>query len=163
MLERFKSLKESRRLEAKLAAGGFPHSVWETYSAFANTLGGVILLGVEELPDKTLRPVRLDDPCTIAREFERGLNDKAICSVNILEPDDIWVVLSGGGAYVAIFVPRAPSRLRPVYIGRDPKTGSYRRVGDGDYRISPRRLERLLRRQRKAERRYRFSSLRFYG
>jgi predicted HTH transcriptional regulator len=34
--------------EAKSGKGGFPDFLWESYSAFANTDGGIILWGIEE-------------------------------------------------------------------------------------------------------------------
>ena len=46
-------LRESVDLECKLAAGrdgkgALPEDFWPTYSSFANTEGGIVLLGVRE-------------------------------------------------------------------------------------------------------------------
>ena len=77
--------REGNRLEAKLALGGFPHSVWETYSAFANTAGGIILLGVEEHQDHSLHAVDLPAPEKLIEEFWETVNDPQRVSANRLQ------------------------------------------------------------------------------
>ena len=39
---------EGAEVEFKSARGGIPASLWESYSAFANTDGGIIVLGIQE-------------------------------------------------------------------------------------------------------------------
>jgi predicted HTH transcriptional regulator len=73
-LDELSGYREGNRLEAKKATGGLPKSLWETYSAFANTNGGIILLGAEESADKSLNAVELPNPEKNADFYdERGL------------------------------------------------------------------------------------------
>lgn len=143
-LNHIERYREGNRLEAKLATGGLPESIWETYSSFANTLGGVILLGVEELPDKTLRVQGLLNPEEMAEEFWSMVNDPCVVSRNILTRDQVRVSQVRGGKIIVIEVPRASHSQLPVYVGRNPFSGSYCRSGDGDYRYNRAEVAFLL-------------------
>ena len=95
-LSNLSQYRENNRIEAKKALGGLPHSIWETYSAFANTLGGLLLLGVEELADKSLHAVDLPDPERLVKEFWDQVNNPNKASVNILSSKDVtieWSIL----------------------------------------------------------------------
>lgn len=144
-LDFLEEYQEDNRIEAKQARGGLPHSLWETYSSFANTLGGVILLGVAEAEDKSLYSVPLFDPQELIDEFWTLVNDPSVVSANILSPEDVQIFRSGGNEIVAIFVPRADFRHRPVYIGQDPYAGSYYRKGEGDFRLPRQEIDAMLR------------------
>ena len=136
--------RENNRIEAKQALGGLPESIWETYSAFANADGGMILLGVEELENKSLHALDLLDPQWLIDDFLTILNDPTQVSVNILTDEDIQIHEVEGKHIISITVPRADARCRPVYVGGDVIRGTYRRSGEGDYRCSPEEIEAML-------------------
>ena len=137
--------REDNRIEAKRAQGGLPHSIWETYSAFANTDGGLILLGVvENKEDKSFSPVPLEDPSQLAADFWNTLCIPGVVSTNLLQPQDIQVVESQGLEIVVIRIPRATADQTPVYIGPNPFGGTYLRRGEGDYRCTPEEVHAML-------------------
>ena len=88
-LQKLENYRENNRIEAKKALGGLPQSIWETYSAFANTLGGIILLGVKEDPDRFLQAVDLPDPDKLIKDFWDTINNSNKVSVNILSSKNV--------------------------------------------------------------------------
>ena len=137
--------RENNQLEAKKAAGGLPGSLWETYSSFANTDGGVILLGVEERTDGSLEVTGVQDPEHLKKDFWNTISNKQKVSVNILTDRDVTTEDFEGKKIIVIRVPRADRYLRPVFIGNNPQTGSYRRRHDGDYHCTPQELAAMYR------------------
>lgn len=137
--------RENNRIEAKKALGGLPKSIWETYSAFANTIGGYILLGVEEYKDKSLHTVDLPNPENLVNEFWDIINNRRKVSVNILSCEDVSIEEVDGNHIIVIHVPRARRHDKPVYIDGNPLTGSYRRSGEGDYRCTMEDVQAMMR------------------
>ena len=137
--------RENNRIEAKKALGGLPHSIWETYSAFANTFGGIILLGVEEHKDKTLHAIDLPYPEKLINEFWDIVNNPNKVNVNILTNNHVRIEEINGCRIVIIEVPRAQRYYKPVYVDGNPVTGTYRRNGEGDYHCTEEELRAMYR------------------
>ena len=143
-LNNLEKYREDNRIEAKEAVGGLPHSIWETYSAFANTLGGVILMGVAEAKDKTLYSLDLDVPEKLITEFWDIINNTDYVSKNIFSEDDVQIRRADGNRIIVIRVPKAEENDIPVYIGKDMNHGTYIRCGEGDFRCSPEQVKAMI-------------------
>lgn len=131
-LDQLSEWRENNRLEFKSARGGFPRSFWETYSSFANTSGGLIVLGVEETPEGP-KVVGVSDVDVLIKNLWSGLNNPQKVSANLLLDSDIAIHQVDGVEIVAIKVPRADRSQRPVHINNSMNAGTYRRNGEGDY------------------------------
>ena len=143
-LNHLEQYRENNRIEAKRALGGLPHSIWETYSSFANTFGGIILLGVVEHKDKTLHSVNLPDPEELVSEFWEIVRNPKLTSVNILSANDVRIEEVNGDRIIVITVPRAERFYKPVYVDGNP-VNTYRRSGEGDYRCTQEEYQAMLR------------------
>ena len=115
-------------LECKKAQSNVPVDAWKTYSAFANTYGGLILLGVyEDLKEKDISKrftiTGVDDAAKIRKDFWNIVNNPEKVNVNLLKDEDVETVELEGKNVVAIRVPMADYNTRPVYINNNPLRG----------------------------------------
>ena len=88
-LSHFSEYCEDNRLEVKKANGGLPVSLWDTYSAFANSNGGMIILGVKERPDGSWYTTHLQDERKLIKDFWDTINNRNKVSVNLLKEENI--------------------------------------------------------------------------
>lgn len=143
-LDQLSSWRENNRLEFKRAQGGFPKSFWETYSAFANTSGGLIVLGVDETPDGP-KAAGVTNADALVQDLWNGLNNPQRVSANLLIDSDVTIKDVDGTTLVAVKVPRADRTLRPVYINNSMNAGTYRRNGEGDYHCTMEVIRAMVR------------------
>jgi ATP-dependent DNA helicase RecG len=131
---------ESYDLELKSAKGGLPGSLWETYSAMANTQGGVILLGVED--NGTISGI--DNIAKLKKSCWDTVNNRGKISLNLLNNDDIQEISTSDSTILALRIPKATRSQRPVFVGQNPLTGTYRRNYEGDYHCTAQEVSRML-------------------
>ena len=107
--------REDNRLEAKRASNGLPSSLWETYSSFADTDGGAILLGVDEDKRGNLTVTGVNDADKLLKDFWHIINNRQKVSINILTEKDVTVENIDGKDVIIIHVPIAEHSLRPFH------------------------------------------------
>jgi predicted HTH transcriptional regulator len=141
-------LRESVDLECKLALGQdgqgkLPKDFWPTYSAMANTEGGLILLGVQEKKGR-FQARSIPNPGAIRKELADLLGNRQKVSVNLLSDDRVHELDIEGSRILAIEVPRATRKQRPVFINGNPLGGTYRRFHEADQEVPEDEVKLML-------------------
>ena len=121
-----------------------PADFWPSYSSFANTDGGTVILGVREKDGKREIEGLPDAEKTVA-DIWNAVNNAEKISANVLFNESVYPVEVDGKQLVVVEVPRAERTVRPVYVGADVFKGSYRRNGEGDYHCSRETVEGMIR------------------
>ena len=148
-ISKFNSYKEDNRREVKKANGGLPVSLWDTYSAFANCYGGVIILDVAENKDSSWSTtgLKVADKGKLIKQFWDTINNRKKVNVNILKDDDVETYDVKGDLIIVIYVPMAKREEKPVYINDDLFGATFRRNHEGDYRCTRLQVKTMLRDQ----------------
>ncbi len=136
---------ETSKVEFMSAKGGFPTSFWKSYSAFANTNGGVIILGVTE-KDNKFTPNHLTEDVinSYLKNFWDCVHNKEKISICLLQESDVRIECIDD-SYLLIFdIPRANYEARPVYVGPNPFGHTYRRFFVGNYRCTDEEVKRMF-------------------
>lgn len=142
-------LRESVDLECKRAGGrdgkgAVPHDFWKTYSAFANTNGGVVLLGVSEKKRK-FSAEGIVNVAKVRKELFDSVNNRQKVSVCLLTDELVQEVPLEGKTILSVEIPRATRKQRPVYLTTNPFEGNtYRRLNDGDRPLPRDEVSRML-------------------
>lgn len=137
--------------ECKKAEKSVPKSVYESYSGFANTKGGYIILGINEdktkkLPEERFIIQGIGNPNKQVEDFWNTINGNKV-SVNILKDEDVFIVEEDDISLIVIRVPRADYKFRPVYVGENPYKGTYKRNHEGDYHATEHEVRAMMRDQ----------------
>ena len=137
-------LGEGLDVEFKTAEGGFPKDAWCSISAFANTEGGTLVLGVKQKGDD-FELKGINNPEAMQKNFWNSHNNPQKLNAPVCNDADISLLKINGSNILAIYVPRAGRTQRPVFINGNPLTGTYKRNYEGDYCCTEPEVRQMLR------------------
>ncbi len=127
LIENIISLQtETNNIEFKKAKDGVPENLYDTFSSFSNTSGGIIIFGVDEKNNY--------DICGITNPdiFQKRITEQSLMMEPKIRP--IITICEYNGKIVASAeIPELDVFNKPCYYsGKGKMKGSYIRVGDAD-------------------------------
>lgn len=136
---------ENFEIEYKSGKEGFPKELWKSYSAFANTNTGFIIIGIKESKNGLIIEGLSDEQIeSYKKEFWNNCNNPNTVSRNLLTNEDIKVASYKDKKLLIIKIPFASRTERPVFLTRNPFGNTYKRNHEGDYRCTDDEVKRML-------------------
>ena len=126
-----KKIKENENIEFKRADNNLPNSLQETYSAFCNTSGGIIILGIEEEKNGDNIIIGINDIDKMEKDIWNTANNLAKVSYNVIGNGDIYKVKIDDKNIMILDIKEAPHNKKPVYLNRKIEN-TYIRRGEAD-------------------------------
>ena len=137
---------ENVEIECKTSADNLPKDIWSTYSAMANTNGGIILLGiVEDVKAGTFDVRGVNNVSKLLKDFWSAINNSQKVNKNILVDENVGVIEINNKTIIKIHVPRANYVDKPIYVGENPYNGAYKRQNDGDFKCRQDEVNTMIR------------------
>lgn len=133
--------QDDAHVEVKAAIGGVPKDLWRSVSAFANTEGGLIILGLDEtsgfLPAEEFDPQRILD--TVLNGFDTSPGTHA--KVTPIPPHEIGRNEVDGRPVVTLDIGPLEgihgAKLPCFVTSQGVEAGSYKRVADANKHLTP--------------------------
>ena len=127
LIDNIVSLKtETNNIEFKKAKDGVPENLYDTFSSFSNTSGGIIIFGVDEKNNY--------DICGITNPdiFQKKITEQSLMMEPKIRPI-ITICEYDGKIIASAEIPELDVFNKPCYYsGKGKMKGSYIRVGDAD-------------------------------
>ncbi|WP_419513982.1 helix-turn-helix domain-containing protein [Lactobacillus kimbladii] len=134
---------ENVHLEYKTAKNCLPKDFWRTYSAFANTDGGTVILGISEEKKFNYQIEGVINPDKIVNELITTLHNSNKVSCKLIDEQDIVHIIEDNKKLIKIKIHAANFDQKPVYINGNLQN-SYIRENDGDFKVKPEQLKYMI-------------------
>jgi len=130
---------ESKNIEYKEAKNQLPLSIYQTISAFANTKGGVIILGIKQDGTSIIRQ-GVENPQKLVDDLVSTISQK----FNFCPVTNTFIEKIGKRYFIKIIVEEALRNEKPIYIkDAGPIKGGYKRIGSVNCRLTDRDVHRF--------------------